>query len=436
MKKKILFASTALAAAGLLDVGTALAADPISLSLGGYSRWWVVGQWNSPSFERAYLTTNNLAGTPTQSSYDNVDVKGDNQIFIGGKTTLDNGIKVGADVHFWAGGNTIQTTDSIDRAYAYVEGGFGRFMIGTQKNGTYLLHVQAPDAAGNWGEMGMLSGNQAIVQPNAYVGSSFTGVHGMAGGNTTAINTTNNAEALTYVTPTFGGLTLGASYLPHGGQTNSVTPFGSVNLNQTGVGASSGTGVPLNNYIDGGIQQVYGGGALYAHQFGSVGIKASAGAVSAKLSPEIGGGWLEQSYGAQVTYGGFTVGGSYRHQQSDNTNLDVGQLGNITSWPGGSFSNGSAYDAGIQYATGPYAVSFAYFHSAVQNCDNSFRVYGGVCNNGHDMTDIYQVSGKYNLGPGVDALASAGFAGYTSANSGDANRNAGWTLMSGLALGF
>lgn len=347
--KKILFASTALVAAGLLTTGSAQASEKIQLQLGGFSKWWVVGAWNSSTYEQGTAASGSTAvASPTQSSYNNVNVKGDNEVWFGGSTTLDNGIKVGVDIHLEAGGHSDMTTDTIDKSYIYVEGGFGKFIVGTQKNGTYLLHVTAPDAAGNWNEGGIMTANYAVQRP--------TGVNGMAGGNTTAINTTNNSEAITYVAPTFYGLTVGASYLPHGGREDlrSNANLNAVNLNATQTGGA----------LTDGIQEVYGAGALYANTFGGVGVKISAGAVTAKLGGALNGSWFEQAYGTQLSYAGFTLGGSYRNQHhnlgSDAGNIvDVAGLGNVSNTPG-SFGNGNAYDVGLSYATGPYAISFSY----------------------------------------------------------------------------
>ena len=419
--KKILFASTALVAAGLFTTGTASASDKINLQLGGFSKWWVVGAWNSTDFTKA-----------GNSSYNNGNIKGDNEVWFGGNTALDNGMKVGVDIHLEAGGHTDMTTDTIDKSYVYIEGGFGKFIVGTNKNGTYLLHVMAPDAAGNNGEGGIMTGNYSIARP--------TTVNGMAGGNTTAIDTTNNSEAITYVAPTFYGLTVGASFLPHGGWEDNR---GAMNLN---------TLTGNLNTSPGDIQEVYGAGALYANTFGGVGVKVSAGAVTAKFSGgnqagnTLGGlpsTWLEQAYGTQLSYAGFTLGGSFRTHHvnyAGDGGQDTGAFGNITTI-GGSASNGRAYDMGLQYATGPYAVSFNYFRSAVAHCVNSnTSASAGVCNNGSDITDMYQLSGKYNLGAGVDVLASTGYAVYNSAlastSGGDVNHNSGWVVMSGLSLAF
>ncbi len=409
--KKILYTSTALVAAGLFMTGTASASDKINLQLGGFSKWWVVGAWNSSDYM-----------TAKKASTAAVDVKGDNEVWFGGNTTLDNGLKVGVDIHLEAGGHTDMTTDTIDKSYVYIQGGFGEFIIGTNNNGTALLHVTAPDAAGNWNQGGMMSGNYSLAKPSA--------VNEMGGGNTTAIQTANNSEALTYVAPTFYGLTVGASYLPHPGleDTRGVTNLNTVATNASGT-------------VVGGFQEVYGAGALYANTFGGVGVKVSAGAIQGRLDSNsvaaINATWVEQAYGTQLSYAGFTLGGSFRTQRANTTN-DVGSasannglasLGAVTTQGNGSLGNGRAYDVGLQYATGPYAVSFAYFNSHVVS---SIDYATGA----HDAVDLYQVSGKYNLGPGVDILASAGYMTYNSADAGLANNNSGWAVMSGLDLTF
>ena len=414
--RKILFASTALVAAGLLTTGSADASDKINLQLGGFSKWWVVGAWNSNTFQS---TGNATLGTRTAPatggvSYDNVAVKGDNEVWFGGNTKLDNGLKVGVDIHLEAGGHTDATTDTIDKSYIYVEGGFGKFLVGTQKNGTYLLHVTAPDAAGNWNEGGIMSGGYAIKVP--------TNVNMMAGGNTTAINTTNNAEAITYVAPTFYGLTVGGSFLPHGSAEDQRGVYDLKTVSTTATQA-------------GDLKEVYGVGALYANTFGGVGVKVSGGAITAQTSGDLTAGWFEQAYGTQLSYAGFTLGGSFRQQKANYTKgraTDLGTLGDITSVPG-SLGNGKAFDVGLSYATGPYAVSFTYFNSAVTHNYNTAGVQGGK-----DAVNLYQISGKYNLGPGVDLLSSAGYADFKSAlgNAQPGDSNSGWTVMSGVSLTF
>lgn len=461
--KKILLASTALVAAGLIGSGAAEAADKIKINVGGFSKWWVVGAWNSTDYQN--IVSNNLQGGAPNTAinahpkYVNADVKGDNEIWFSGDTTLDNGLKVGVFVSMEAGGHSDLTTDVIDSSYAWIEGGFGKVLVGTAANGTALLHVQAPDAASNWGAGGIMTGNFAILKPSMVMGQ------GQRAGWTSSTNTTqivddNKAEKLTYVAPTFYGLTVGASYVP------------SVLREDTRVTPTRGA-------------SGYGAGALYANTFGPVGVKVSAGYVYVDLNSVTGGGESNlsiQSYGTQLSYAGFTLGGSFKETDdniaknggrwngavtagSNNGNIGNAAVGGAnfastaflingvsmqkcgTNASGGGCSYGGyAYDVGLQYASGPYSVSFDYFYSGTKGAATAKK--GAM-----DEITFYQASGKYNLGPGVDVLASFGYADYKDQRKGqgltcgtnasgaamscdNGLENSGWVGMTGLSLAF
>jgi len=398
--KKILVASTALVAAGMITAGSAAASEKIKLNLGGYSKWWVVGAWQEGSYE---------AGVGAGSgSANNVDVKGENEVWFGGSTTLDNGLQVGIDMQLRTGGHSdsstasgAATSDTIDESYVWVSGGFGKVIVGTENNGTYLLHVTAPDAAGNWNEGGVMMGNQAIARPSA--------VTTLPGGNTTAILTDNDADKITYVAPAFYGLTLGASYVPNATEDNQNV-FGNAN---SATNAAS---------------EIYGVGALYANTFGGVGVKVSAGWVTYDIS----GGTdrsQELAFGTQLSYAGFTLGGSYRDVSQNGSGYNPAAVSGAN---GTNSATGYGWDLGLQYATGPYAVSLAYFNSKVQGGNNTLS--------GEDEITAYQLSGKYTMGAGVDLLASVGHIEYddeqAKAATNDTNHNEGWTVMTGLSLQF
>lgn len=397
--KKVLIASTALVAATVFSAGAASASEKIKLNLGGYSKWWVVGAWQDDKFQ----SNNNGAGT--QGDYNSVDVKGDNEVYFGGSTTLDNGMKVGIDIQLEAGGHSDSNgTDTIDESYVYLEGGFGKFIVGAKNNGTYLLHVTAPDAAGNWNEGGILTGGNAIAKPTAVRGiTPGAGTNDQSGsGNTTAIVTDNDAEGITYVAPTFYGLTVGATYKPGNSEDNrGATTIGS---------ATTG--------------EIFGAGALYANTFGGVGVKVSAGWATYDLN-QTGSNSNDQlneySAGTQLSYAGFTLGGSYRQ-------VNANRLGNAT----GIDFGGNAWDVGLSYASGPYAVSVAYFKSKAEGTSST----GAGVSNGQDEIEFYQLSGKYNLGAGVDVLASVGHAKYEDETGLAQNENKGWAVMTGLSLQF
>ena len=281
-------------------------------------------------------------------------------------------------------------TDTIDESYIWVAGGFGKVIVGSENNGAYLLHVTAPDAAGNWNEGGIMTGHgTAIVKP----GNVATITPASATGNTTAILTDGDSEGITYVSPTFYGLTFGATYKPNSSEDNRNT----VELKQQTAA------------------DIYGAGVLYANTFGGVGVKADFGWATYTVENSVAVGKTgvnEYSTGANLSYAGFTLGGSYRQVVADAA-LDT--------------LDGKAWDIGLQYASGPYAVSLSYFQSQVE---------GNVANSSEDEIEFIQLSGKYNLGAGVDALASVGHAKFEDETGLDQNENKGWVVMTGLSLAF
>lgn len=409
--KKILIASTALVAAGMFTTGAASASEKIKLDLGGFSKWWVVGAWNKDSYEKA-------AGLNPVA----VDVKGDNEVYFRGSTKLDNGLSVGIDVQLEAGGHTDSrvtttgTTDVIDESYVWLESGYGKLIVGSKNNGTYLIHNTAPDAAGNWNEGGILTGDYALgragIDRLGQIATDAAGATNNTGGtgNTTAILTDGDSEGVTYVSPTFYGFTFGASYKPNG-------------LSED------------NRGFEGGSMPVYGAGLLYANTFGGVGVKADFGYAQYNPREALNAGphgmQREYSTGAQLSYAGFTLGGSYRQIVDNLQAPDVGGTVAATGLASKSY-DGFGWDLGLQYATGPYAVSVGYFASVVD---------GNINNPWSDKVEFYQVSGKYNLGAGVDVLASAGYADYkdegrNTAATRDISKNDGWVVMTGLSLAF
>lgn len=402
--KKVLIASTALVAATLISTGAASASEKIKLNLGGYSKWWVVGAWQDDKFQ------SNNNNPNVQGDYNNVDIKGDNEIHFTGSTTLDNGLKVGVEVQLEAGGHTDTVgNDTIDESFVFIEGGFGKFIVGSKNNGTYLLHVTAPDAAGNWNEGGILTGNYALAQPASVksIGQIANDANGAANrtggtGNTTAILTDGDSEGVTYVSPTFYGFTVGATYKPNG-------------LSED------------NRGVETGAMPVYGAGVLYANTFGGVGVKADVGYAQynpghSSVAAGDHGMQREISTGAQLSYAGFTLGGSYRQVIDNMRNTSGGAVDAISY-------DAKAWDVGLQYASGPYAVSFAYFQSKAED---------SVANANEDKIEFYQLSGKYTLGAGVDALASVGHGSYKDeAGKGNGSgENKGWVAMTGLSLAF
>jgi outer membrane protein OmpU len=151
--KQRLLATTSLASVGLAASALAVqAAEPIKLSLGGYISTGITvrSQDNvataAGADDRNYSTVNttNAAGAtvavPTTTNLGASDVFWEGEIFFVGETTLDNGIKIGVNVQLEA----YTSSDQIDEHYVYVQGGFGRVVVGAENSAAYLMHYSAP----------------------------------------------------------------------------------------------------------------------------------------------------------------------------------------------------------------------------------------------------------------------------------------------------
>ena len=172
--KKQLMATTALVAGGLI-AGVAQAAEPIKLSLGGYitTGLTVRDQDNVASAataptnrgagdDRNYSTvaTTNAAGAtvnvPTTTDLGRTDQFYEGEIFFVGETTLDNGIKIGVNVQLEA----YTSADQVDEHYIYVQGGFGRLVVGAENSAAYIMHYSAPSPTG--GQFGAHEGMRLL----------------------------------------------------------------------------------------------------------------------------------------------------------------------------------------------------------------------------------------------------------------------------------
>jgi len=359
----------------------AQASEPITLSLSGYSKWWVVGAWPSQKYQQA-----------THSDFNSVDIKGDNEIHFKGLTQLDNGLQIGVKIELEAGGHTDQSTDPIDKSYVWVQGGFGKFQLGTDYNAASLLHISAPDAAGLWNgpPMGVMS-DYVIHRPSA--------VSTMYSGNQTELDPDDNADKISYFTPAWNGLTLGVSYVPTANSEDDRGPTQKSPLYALGLG--------------------------YENTFGPVEVGLSLGytegdmQVDSASSPQAR--FRAYSVGSQLTYAGITLAASYGNER----NKYHGSLLAADA----TDNTGHAFDIGIQYADGPYKISMAHYQSWVN---------GLYSDPGRDHITINQISGKYTLSPGVAVMGSLGHIRYDdeAGSANPTNNNRGLALMTGLGLWF
>ena len=354
--KKSLLATTALAALGAVAVaGPAAAAEKISVGVGGYMEQWFAYADNSAD---------------VNDDNNGFDSQTDAEIHFKGETTLDNGLTVGINVQLEG-----QTSgDQIDEQYAYIEGSFGRFLMGSENNAAYLMHYGIPSHGAT-----IDSGDSTQY----IAGTDFSAARTNGRGDD------NDSEKITYFTPRFAGFQLGVSYIPQ--------------LNQDLDGVS-GANAPRED--DAVRDDGFAVAANFDRSFNDFNFKASAGYFNSGESTSSADD-EEESYqfGLRLGYAGFTLAGTYGRE--DRTpDLEQETIG-----------------VGLSYASGPFGVSFGYIGADLDG-DN------GVAD---EDQDAFELGAKYALGPGVDVKGSIF---YVNRDVGSVETADGFAVVGGLDLAF
>ncbi len=383
--KKLLLGSTALAAAGLMSA-SALAADPIKVSVNGYYQWYfVVGNWDK------------LAnGSDGRSNA----IRQEGEIWFNGITKLDNGTTVGFRVELEA----YTTADQVDEHYLFFSGDWGRIEAGATNGVMSKMIYGAPSALPGFGFISQnfnFHWNAAQTANTALTGSSAIQDDRHNG----------DANKISYFTPRFAGFQLGVSYTPD------FTP--GVNGNVCGAtgGSSTSFGVCLKNQDA--HFQAFQGAVNYLATFNSVNLALYAGFMYANPDNKNVGGvkvlddWWHWLVGFNVTFQGFSVGGNVG-KDTNGTNLDT------DTW---------MYTLGATYTTGPWTIGAGGRHFR--------RNVPGPLHD--DKVWQFEVGGNYRIGPGI-ALAGGLI---WNENSGDKAGGAfpnvskdSWQLVLGTAITF
>ncbi len=374
--KKVLSATTALVSATML-VAPAQAADPIQIQVGGFMEQWV-----------GYADNDSLNNTVDRAEF---DTKSDTEIFFRGSTTLDNGLRVAVRVDM-EGDHPAGAND--DSFLTVSSDTYGTLIIGQTKHAAYDIQHDAPDVG-----IGLTDGDTGnwITAPGGFAGrtNSF-GLPNVIGAN--------DSNKVKYMTPSFYGLTLGASYSPEEADGN-----GQPNRRVTATGPA------------------WSAGGIFETEFEGVGIAVNAGVarvgnerINATTANAVTSATLYEA-GGSLSYAGFTLqGGWLRTKSSDTQRAQTVSAVSI---------DGYGYSVGLSYATGPYAVSLSYGHNEEE---------GLVNDNDQDEEDAWMLSGRYDLGAGVSLRGSIFSQEYTGEvqNDGGADDNDGWGVVTGLRVDF
>jgi outer membrane protein OmpU len=387
--RKILVATTALAGIGLM-AGTAKAAEPIKLEIGGFMNQWfgVIFMEND--------TAKSIAPA-SQIQNNNFGVVSDTEIHFKGSTTLDNGLKVSVVVEHEAertthpgaagtAGGMDSTARNANQQYVVLSSGFGELSLGERADVQHRVHNTAPRfGAGTDIQRSFLLPRAAHNAANQ-IGGAF---------DSTSVDAISNAGStkIDYVSPSFYGLAMGVGYTP-----------------TVGGRGTSNERASTHDLIDAAL--------VYTREVGDFKLGADVGYAQAEYPNSTSGSIKGVSSGLKVSYAGFTVGGSHLRvidSYHDNTGGNLASVG------------GYAWDAGISYETGPYGVSFTYFTEGVEASTSS---------RGRDTVKNYSLAGKYTMGPGVDLVGGVHHARYKDETNTDLNNTSGWAVISGINLTF
>jgi predicted porin len=370
--KKVLYGSTALVAAGAMAATPAAAEEGVKLGLGGYynSFFWV-GDYSEDGGDPRDLGSTGLFS--------------DGEVHFKGKTTLDNGITFGVQIELEA----FQSGDQIDENYAFIEGSFGRLVIGGENTAAYMMQYAAPFVG-----VPLNSGWITSFVPPPQVGTptaTTTTIAVTTGFRTPALSTyvdlANDDHALNYFSPRFSGFQVGVSYVP------------AATIN------GEGKNFPVQADENSELHDLIAVGANFVESFGGFDVAVAAGYRVAQ--DDTGGNDDPEQYSAGLNLGfaGFTVGGSIAIEDSDRA------------------TDGTAFDLGATYSTGPWAVGATYFGSSVS----------GAGGGGDDDMQAIQGGISYAVGPGITASANLLWAEWDGGGGADAD---GFGGVVGMKMGF
>ncbi|HEX9448799.1 MAG TPA: porin [Dongiaceae bacterium] len=374
--KKVLLGTSALLGAGLV-ASPAFAADGIKLELGGFFKTAVMGNWDDHG-------SSDLGNR----RYNSV-VSSDAEVWFKGKTTLDNGLTVGTRVEL----EGEQNNDQIDAAFVFFQGGFGEVRIGSQNGAMAAQCITPVGSTANFGAISPSSiGNNAMVDTNAGSATVCESVDSEGSGS--------KSQKIVYITPSFGGFQLALSWSPNGAHESA--------------GVSNGhAGMPA--VVDGEQRNVVDAYASFSHDFDGWSLSAGGGG-SWALSTGGTGGKKQQDYqaGLNLTFGSFSVGGAFEYMNNENrTGVSLG----ADQWTGA---------AGMAYNVDAWTVGLQYSYTKVYDTDAL-----------HTHRNVHQIelTGKYDMGPGIALDAGIGYA-HANGSSGDAAHGGYDAFNVGLGTSF
>lgn len=371
MIKKVLITSALVAS----FAATAYAADSSEggpqVTLGG-SLDTQVGYVQQKSAFRHFDPSN----TATSSKLNNHSIVNETKIWVKVDGEADMGLKYGGMIKLNADTSKAKEEffdaneahgSKAQQTMGYVEGMFGRFEMGNYEGVTSAMQVGASTLARATG--GPNGASRYWWNDNAAYNPTYNGVDAVdSKENPTTKNQirnlflgspnlpTNelgfagikgkNAGKISYYTPSYAGFMVGVSYTPDLGSYGTIANAKSV----------TSTVLSANNAGFPSLKNVWEAGLHYENMFDEVGVKASLTGETGTAKKVNSAGVLNKTYrhlrayegGLNVSYMGFTLGGSY------------GDWGKSMVAKDSSVKGTRYWTAGAGYEYGPFGTSLTY----------------------------------------------------------------------------
>ncbi len=325
--KHLLLGTTALVAVAAIALPAA-AAEPIQLTVRGYHVGGIsyTDVSGTEQFTDLVDPMNNFSDDLV-GDYNEINFGSDSEVHFRGSTTLDNGLRVSfkAELELEDDADVDGDADSIDEVYIQLDGGFGRLQFGQNDGAMDQMAVVAPLIFKEHGH------SDADLDPFGPIG--FRNPIDTVG------DFSSDDIKLIYFTPEMNGLQLGFSYTPNPCK------------NDTGFSGCVTTEYARNYWEVSGTWEI---------DLNNVALGLSGGYGQGEQGP----GYEDPSewtLGAQIAFGGFTLGGSYK----DSTTLG----------DDASNQDDTSFDVGVSYETGPWSFNVAYGDREWSAYDNGDDVY-------------------------------------------------------------
>ncbi len=313
--KKILLCSAAL-------VGVAFAAAPamaqVDVTVGGHTKNYI-GWADNDGDDREF------------------DMLRESEIHFNAEGTADNGLTYGFHVEAEADG---QDSFDVEESYLYLASNLGRVNLGSEDGAAYLLQVAAPSADAN------IDGLRQYINP-------FTDISSIDYAN----DVTGTSEKVTYLSPNWNGLQLGASYTPDIEDADDVdgTDPDAIAAAFASIGSGSDA---LGGFATDDENDFYEGALRYEGTFNNIGFALGGGYGQGQDSDD----FQQWNVGADFDIGAFGVGAAYTETESEVVDAEQETI-----------------VVGADYTTGPFQFGVSYLNLDGQDdTQDADRYAGGV----------------------------------------------------------